>query len=830
MANQDKLIKQGIKYTDRLFDEISKRLEQTVKTSDTLESFLEKYHKAFPDKDNPLIALGYDVGMLDIILQETNNHKFSRPAQKELTRVTIEQKVGEKIVDVGEDIKESVREIVKDGYNNNLSQQEIAENISSKISSIKNKRARAIARTEIARTATICDYVINAERGATHFYVECRNTACPICKKAWHKGWTPENDGSFTPSEYTASNKGWVGDKYYPMSNTSALPPIHPNCYHKDTKVFTNHGWKYFYDITENDKILSLNPETNETEFLDYVKLIKVPNIHGYLHHIHNRWFDVCVTPDHDCFIHKRRDGGKRGRYFEPQFRKPSNLNSECHFVRCIDVDRESPKMININGLEFQPEDFAFFMAWFLSEGSVLHNPETARKHSFPVKIAQEIGGNREVIQPVLERICESFGLRLTVGKSYFEMYCKELHDYLEPLGYSHEKYIPKEVFLLDKECLNIFLDNYVLGDGHERTESNALVSNSNERMLFTSSKRLRDDLSYLILLCGYYPSIGIHVPKGTVTKHWNGEYTQKHDTYRISINKSKYTTYGSCTVDELSYDDFVYCVELPKWHTLWVMSNGKTSWNGNCRCVPYFIKKEDNSFVNFKEMTPTKDSPLHLKLNNEKIINNAKTTSSKGTIYRLLTEIPKVTAMLSLAGYHWNNCDTEIECLTVLTKDGRLISDVFEGVEGETRFPESVLKEPVKNILFTLHNHRYGAIIPSGNDIHNVIYPNISFTGIVSEKNLGLIINKNEYLNKHQIEEIENTFYFFNEYVTFCFDLDCKKNKRELKKNCSSKEEYKKKEKQLFDKYVSKNNSKFVNEFNDRMERYNIELVYIKI
>ena len=181
MVSQDKLISNGIRYTDSLFEEISKRIEQGVRSSDTLESFLAKYNKAFPEKGNPLITLGYDKKMLDIILQETNNHKFSRPSQKEMVRVTIENKVGEKIVDVGDNITEDVRDIVKDGYDNNLSQDEIAENISAKVSSIKNKRARAIARTEVARAATISDYIINAEMGATHFYVECRNTACPIC-------------------------------------------------------------------------------------------------------------------------------------------------------------------------------------------------------------------------------------------------------------------------------------------------------------------------------------------------------------------------------------------------------------------------------------------------------------------------------------------------------------------------------------------------------------------------------------------------------------------------------------------------------------------------
>lgn len=231
MVSQEKLIKQGIKYTDALFKEIENRINKQVRSTDTLESFLDKYHKAFPEhKDNPLIALGYNEKMIDLILQETNNHKFSRPSQKELVRVTIENYVGDLIVDVGEDIKNSVRDIVKHGYNNNLSQDEIAEQITHKVNIIKTKRARAIARTEVARTATISDYVINKERGATHFYVECRNTACPVCKKAWHTGWAEENDSNFTPSDSSAGGKGWMGDRTYSMNDVKKLPPIHVNC------------------------------------------------------------------------------------------------------------------------------------------------------------------------------------------------------------------------------------------------------------------------------------------------------------------------------------------------------------------------------------------------------------------------------------------------------------------------------------------------------------------------------------------------------------------------------------------------------------------------
>ena len=567
MPSQDKLIKQGILLTDNLFDEIAKRLSRGVKASDTLEAFLNQTKEY--TTNSPLVLNGYKDKMLELILQETNNHKFSRPAQRELTRATIEKRVGDRIVDVGEDIVQSVRDIVKWGYNNNKSQDEIADEITHRVDVIKNTRARTIARTEVARTATASDYVINKERGATHFTVDCRDTCCPICRK----------DYNFGNVEYT-------------IDQVEMLPPRHPNCYDRETKVYTINGWKYFKDLSDDDLLLSMNPKGNELEFIKPIRLIKYKNTDKKLYHIHNRWFDVCVTEDHDCFIHQRRDGGSKGRYLEPQFRKPSELTSESKFIRCIDVDRENPKVVNINGLEFEPKDFAFFMAWFISEGSVLHNPETAKQHGYPVKITQEIGENREVLERELQRIFGYLGFRVAIGKSYFEVYSKQLYDYLLPLGYSNKKYIPSEVFTLNKECLNIFLDNYVLGDGHERVSDNELVQNSSERALFTSSPRLRDDLSYLVLLCGYYPSISLHTPKGKVSAHKNGTYVQNNTVFRIAVNKSKHTNYSGCTVDLIEYNDYVYCAELPKWHTLWVMRNGKTSWNGNCRCYArYSIK-----------------------------------------------------------------------------------------------------------------------------------------------------------------------------------------------------------------------------------------------
>ena len=206
MVSQSKLIKAGIKYNNALFKELSNRLTQGVLATDTLESFLEATKEY--TTSNPLVTTGYQATMVNLILAETNNHKFSRPAQKELTRVTIENYVGDLITNVGEDIKVGVRDIVTEGYNKGLSQEEIADNISRQIETIQNTRARTIARTEIARTATVSDYIINKERGATHFTVNSRDSCCEICEE-----------------EYDFGNIEFDIDE-----DIDKLPPLHPNC------------------------------------------------------------------------------------------------------------------------------------------------------------------------------------------------------------------------------------------------------------------------------------------------------------------------------------------------------------------------------------------------------------------------------------------------------------------------------------------------------------------------------------------------------------------------------------------------------------------------
>lgn len=373
----------------------------------------------------------------------------------------------------------------------------------------------------------------------------------------------------------------------YTIEEAMGLLPVHANCYDDETEVFTNHGWKYFKDVSDDDKILSLNPETFETEFLDYVQKIEHKNDYGYMYHVHNKWADTCVTPDHDCFVLQRKS--KNGvRDYYPEFRKPHELNSESYFLRQVENNNISPDTINVNGLEFKTRDYVFFMAWYLGDGSVLHNEATAKSKNYPIKITQITSHTREIMEPEFRRIADYLGIKLYVGKEYFEFHSKELHDYLKPLGYAHEKYIPKELFDLSKEDLRFFLDTYVLGDGSTskpQTKNKLGINSKSHKQLNTTSIKLVDGLNYIILLAGFYPSVSLESKAGTVVKHHNGEYASNYDCYTVRINTTKKICISACDVDKVDYTGMVYCLELPKYHTLWTRRNGKTCWNGNCRC-----------------------------------------------------------------------------------------------------------------------------------------------------------------------------------------------------------------------------------------------------
>ena len=239
MVSDEKLIKQGIRYTDKLFDQIKKRVTRDLENSDSLEAFLERTQD-YTTK-NILVGSGYAETMSNLVSHATLDTKFIRASQRELVRTTIQEQVGHLITNVGEDLKQTVRDIVKQGYDDGLHSREIAKNISKEIDTINRTRARTIARTEVARTQTISNYIVANERGATGYTVVCRPDCCEYCAEIYAE-LTDDAYDELQDEIKNGENDGHLigGEKVFPMSDTDNLPPFHPNCRCSANYVYDN--------------------------------------------------------------------------------------------------------------------------------------------------------------------------------------------------------------------------------------------------------------------------------------------------------------------------------------------------------------------------------------------------------------------------------------------------------------------------------------------------------------------------------------------------------------------------------------------------------------
>jgi len=299
---------------------------------------------------------------------------------------------------------------------------------------------------------------------------------------------------------------------------------------------------------------------------------------------------DLMVTKDHNQVVKFRKK--KKGRTdagiwkILPDYLLPTN---DFTFLATIpNYQGIKKKTISIGSYVFSIYDFAEFMGYYLSEGSI----SKPKRGKWQIKLSQQKNQTKTKMEKVSKKL---FG-KVWVGKEYIYIPLDDdkVISYFKQFGHSSEKYIPQEIKECDKKVLKIFLDAFMLGDGSERKENiwKGYVF-SKERMYFTSSDRLASDIGELILKIGHKPSYSSPSPLKKI-KFKNGTYTQKHSCWRIRENIRTTPNIKRINKRIVKYKDYVYDVELEKNHTLFVRRNGKILLSGNCRCTiaPFIDEK----------------------------------------------------------------------------------------------------------------------------------------------------------------------------------------------------------------------------------------------
>ena len=344
------------------------------------------------------------------------------------------------------------------------------------------------------------------------------------------------------------------------------------NCYDRETEIYTDSGWKLFKDLSKTEKVITINPETKD---LEWQKPINYINYHysGEMVSVEAANMSICVTPDHNMLIRKSWDAQKKRDVLV--MKKASELASGDEVFRGSSWVGSDLEDIDINGVKIKFDVFVKFMAWYLADGSTTKRSENC----YQIKISQ----NRGNLYDRLVNDIYAMPFDIYFGNDYIGINSVELGMYLHKFGKCNKKYIPSEIKNSSKESISKFLDIYAITDGYVQRVSGRL----DLEKYYTTSIKLRDDLSELIIKTGYACSISKSSNKGEVIKHRNGTYTSNFDCYDIrKLNSVYFNLNRKRNISKVDYNDNVYCVEVPEYNTLLIKRRGKIYWCGNCRCT----------------------------------------------------------------------------------------------------------------------------------------------------------------------------------------------------------------------------------------------------
>jgi len=348
-------------------------------------------------------------------------------------------------------------------------------------------------------------------------------------------------------------------------------------CYDDKTEVLTNNGWKLFKNISNNDKICTLNSSGDVIEFHKPKRLVKFDH-HKELISVKNQTIDICVTLDHNMYLCSQADARKNKNNFK--FVKAKDMEYQSVLKRTgnwIGKEKqyfvlppiftghyEGKKVVRrpLPEIKILMDDWLAFLGIWVAEGSASGSQ---------VAIAQKTAKKLEMIEKLLQKL--PFDFKTYKKGGIFYLYKKQLADYLKQFGRSFEKYVPPFIKNLDKRQIEIFLKWYSLGDG--------TIMKGGYRIFYTSSKKLADDVQELLLKTG---KVGVIKERKRTGKIWIKDHYAKSSRIQYEIHervKKLDSWIDKRDIKKIKYKGSVYCAEI-KNHIMYVRRNGKPYWCGN--------------------------------------------------------------------------------------------------------------------------------------------------------------------------------------------------------------------------------------------------------
>lgn len=355
-------------------------------------------------------------------------------------------------------------------------------------------------------------------------------------------------------------------------------------CHDKETLVLTREGWKYFKDITKDDKLASVNPEDGNLIFEHPINIMKYHYIGDLIIGKHES-LDFAVTPNHKMVIRKYIKSLRRldANYTFTNAQDIGWYSGLCNkFYQnkemSDNVILEAELVDNGNILpevEISMEDWVQFLGMYLADGWMyIHNSKGYDEYIIQISVV-----TKERKKKYYSEVLSNMGLnnKWSQARRGFTIWNKRVWKLLESYGLfgakAPNKFIPDFIFDLDKSYIEKFLYGFAMGDG-QFTKTDGVF-------YYTSSERMAQQLQILMLMCGKFSKLKSMEPKtstikGRIIKQLNKQYyVYEWSGKRQSIDRPKHIT-------RVPYNDYVYCAEVPTYNTLITKRNECILLSGN--------------------------------------------------------------------------------------------------------------------------------------------------------------------------------------------------------------------------------------------------------
>lgn len=372
------------------------------------------------------------------------------------------------------------------------------------------------------------------------------------------------------------------------------------DCYVEETEFLTESGWKTFDQITDIDKLATVNYNKNFIlEYQNYTN--KFDSLYsGNIYNLFGNHTDVQVTANHNMLVQKEERN--TGIKYDWKLEQISNLPDCFNIIRNITPNKKNYCNQHIKSFQNLPiriETYLKLMGWYLSNGSMSFYKSKSGKYPKAIRISEIKNGK---LYKKMVKTNSNFE-KLNIG-SHLYNYNKKINTFnpkthieyvlsisnntiinsmFDDCSYTVNKKIPRYVYGLSVNLMNILLEALIDGDGIRHRLDNSMI-------YYSKSKELANDVQELAFMCGYETSL--YGPYNSIKQCGNKTYNIS--VYQVHINKTREQSKKCIRHSNIKITPVlnkrVVCFTVPN-SVLVTRLNGHVAIQGNCKHAAHLVR-----------------------------------------------------------------------------------------------------------------------------------------------------------------------------------------------------------------------------------------------